>query len=99
MSCKAYRYDPNMPAAERDARRHVRRLRGFYLHATVFVLVNFGLAAINLVTTPDRAWHFWPLAGWGIALAIHGLTVLSRGQWLGAEWEERKLRQLLGDGR
>lgn len=99
MSCKAYRSDPNLTAAERDARRQVSRLRAFYVHLTVFALVNLGLAAINLVASPDRVWHVWPLFGWGIALAIHGLTVFSRGRWLGADWEQRKLRELLGDGR
>jgi hypothetical protein len=49
---------------------------GFYIHATVFVLVNLGLASINL-TSADKAWHLWPLAGWGLGLAIHGFVTFA----------------------
>ena len=31
------------------ARRRVKELKGFYTHATVFVLVNIGLFLINLL--------------------------------------------------
>ena len=46
---------------------------GFYIHALVYVLVNAGLYAINLSTGGYR-WSVWPLWGWGLGLAIHGLV-------------------------
>ena len=58
---------------ERRARRRVARRMGFYIHALVFVLVNFGLYAIN-ETTGGYRWHTWPLSGWGLGLAIHGIV-------------------------
>lgn len=60
---------------ERLARRRARAKMGFIIHATVFVLVNILLFAINRQVTPQYAWSFWPLGGWGIGLAIHGLVV------------------------
>lgn len=75
------------------ARRQVRRLRGFYVHLSVYLAVNAGLLAINLASGADRLWVTWPLAGWGIAVAIHGAGVFLGGRFLGAEWEERKLRE------
>lgn len=75
------------------AKARVEALRGFYIHLTVYIVVNIGLFLIDTLATPGNLWFFWPLAGWGIAVAIHGLSVLGRGRWLGAEWEERKIRE------
>jgi fatty acid desaturase len=61
---------------QRRARRRVKQKMGFYIHATVFVLVNLGLAVINL-TSGGKAWHLWPLAGWGLGLAIHGFVTFA----------------------
>ena len=60
---------------EARARRRVNRKIGFYLHALVFVLVNLGLYAINSVTGGAH-WARFPLWGWGLGLAIHGLVTL-----------------------
>lgn len=98
MGCKSnHQDDPSLPAAERDARRHVARLRGFYHHLTVFALVNAGLLAINLIASPGRYWFQWPLLGWGIWLALHAFGSFNRRRWLGADWEERKMREYLAD--
>jgi hypothetical protein len=60
-----------------QAQRRVKLKMGFYTHATVYLLVNLGLAAINLLGGGSR-WHLWPLAGWGLALAIHGILTFIR---------------------
>ncbi len=57
----------------RRAKRRVDAKMGFYVHALVFVLVNAGLYALNLWQGGTR-WHGWPLAGWGLGLAIHGIV-------------------------
>lgn len=87
--------DPSLSVAERDARRQIQLLRAFYHHVLVFVVVNAGLATINLLASPGRVWFYWPLLGWGIGLALHAFATFACGRWLGADWEERKLRQLL----
>lgn len=76
------------------AKKRVRQLRGFYIHATVYLAVNVLLIAINLSTSPGQIWFFWPLIGWGIGLAAHGLSVFGLGGFLGAEWEERKIKEI-----
>jgi hypothetical protein len=48
---------------------------GFYIHLAVFVVVNAGLAAINLSTSSDDLWFQWPLLGWGLGLVLHALLV------------------------
>ena len=61
---------------QRRARRRVNQKMGFYIHAAVYVLVNLGLAVINFATG-GKAWHLWPLAGWGLGLAIHGFATFA----------------------
>jgi len=62
---------------ERLARRRAGAKMGWLIHALVYVCVNAGLALIAWQT--GRTWHLYPLAGWGLGLAIHGLAV-----WLGS---------------
>ena len=86
-----------MPDRDRyeAARRRVDTLRGFYGHAVVFVIVNIGLIAWNLATTPGDLWFVATLFGWGIGLAAHGAYAFSTGRFLGASWTERKIREEL----
>ncbi len=83
----------------RRARRRVSQKMGFYIHALVFVLVNLGLCAIN-ETTGRMRWNHFPLMGWGLGLAIHGIvTFISlsgdglRDSMVAAEVERLKRRQ------
>jgi hypothetical protein len=66
-----------LPMTEEDilrrAKRRVGLKTGFSIHALVYVLVNLGLAAINLYNGGQR-WHYFPLLGWGLGLAIHGIV-------------------------
>lgn len=77
------------------AKKRVRQIKGFYIHATVYLVVNVLLIAINLATSPRQIWFFWPLVGWGIGLAAHGLSVFGVGGFLGEDWEERKIKEIV----
>lgn len=81
------------------ARKRVDMKMGFYMHLLVFVCVNLGLYALNLYRG-GHTWHVFPLFGWGIGLAIHGIvTFLSlngeglRERMLDAEVEKLKGRR------
>lgn len=80
--------------AYEKARRHVRAIKGFYTHAATYCIVIGALFLIDLAT-PGRWWFFWPGIGWGIGLAVHALSVFGLGAWLGRDWEERKIRELI----
>src|SRR5436309_2502624 len=57
------------------ARARVQQLRNFYVHAAVYVFVNLLLLLINLLTDASSLWFYWPLLGWGIAVAVHAFLV------------------------
>lgn len=66
----------------RRAERRVAAKAGFHSHALIYVLVNAGLLGMNLLTSPQYLWAGWPIFGWGIGLAAHGLSVYgARPQW------------------
>ena len=70
----------NERAIEHLALRRARAKLGWGLHAAVFLAVNTGLVALSLAT--GRHWAIYPLLGWGLGLAIHGLvTMLSLSGW------------------
>ena len=77
------------------AKERVQALKGFYIHLTVYVLVNVLLCTINLLASPGRLWFYWPLLGWGIAVALHALRVFGADRGLGAEWEEKKIAEMM----
>ena len=76
------------------AHARVQALKGFYTHATAYVLVNVALFVINLVTGGGW-WFYWPLVFWGIGLGVHALMVFGLGGRFGQDWEERKTRELM----
>lgn len=76
-----------------QAKKRVKRLKEFYVHLFTYVVVNFMLLIINIVTSPSYWWFIFPLLGWGIGLFLQGITlVVSK---YGEQWEERKIRKLL----
>jgi hypothetical protein len=76
------------------ARARVGAIKGFYIHASAFVVVNIALLAIN-AGVGGVWWFYWPLIGWGIGLGVHALAVFGFGGPWGREWEERKVREML----
>ena len=70
------------------AKRRVGMKMGWLIHALVFVLVNGGLYLINQWSGPHR-WAHWPLMGWGLGLAIHGIVV-----WVSLSGEGLRERML-----
>ena len=90
------------PAKDQEQQRYeraharVRAIKGFYIHASAFVVVNVALFAIN-AGVGGEWWFYWPLIGWGIGLGLHAFGVFGfggGGPW-GREWEERKMREMM----
>ena len=75
---------------------YVRDLKAFYQHLGFYLLVTAGLAFLNLMTSPDELWFLWPAFGWGVGVAIHGLTVHEVFNFIGPDWERRAIEKRLG---
>ena len=81
---------------EAEAFKYVRKLRGFYLHFSRYVLICLALLAINLVTSPHRLWVFWVIGGWGLGVLMHAASVFRPDWLLGPQWERRQVEKRLG---
>ena len=78
----------------RIARRRAKAKYGFFVHLTVFTIVNAMLFFINQRTTPGLSWFAFPLGGWAIGLALHGLSVFASGSGLRERMVESEMRRL-----
>jgi hypothetical protein len=74
--------DACAPEAGRNDRMHPTQsdtqrsaVRGFYIHAAVFAIVNLALIAVNRIRTPHYFWAKWVLLDWGAGLATHAWIV------------------------
>lgn len=77
------------------AQKKMEDIKGFYGNLGSYVVVITGLAILNLTTYPKYWWFLWPAAGWGVGVAIHGMAVYSFVPFLGKDWEEKKIREII----
>ena len=80
------------------AKSQVKKMKGFYIHALIYTLVNAGLFIIN---HSNGTWkigdenNYYSAFFWGLGLVAHGLSVFLPDLLLGKKWEERKIQQLM----
>jgi hypothetical protein len=60
-------------ALEKQAHRRASLKMGWYIHASVYLVVNLVLLALSAMGT--RHGVMFPALGWGLGLAIHGVVV------------------------
>ena len=82
------------------ALKRVKRIKAFYTHALVYVVINLMFVVINYQNLGEGEsyfqWHnFITAFFWGIGLLAHGLSVFLPGMILGSDWEERKIKELM----
>jgi hypothetical protein len=77
------------------AKKRVDDLKGFYGNLSSYVLVNLVLLALNLWTSPDHLWFYWPLLGWGIGVVIHGMKVFNYMPFFNQDWEQQKIKEFM----
>ena len=83
------------------AYKRVKRIKGFYVHALVFALVNLFIIASSYSKSSFDSGDFfrWETFStaflWGIGLLVHGLSVFGRNIFFGLNWEERKIQEFM----
>ena len=73
----------------------VEKLKEFYQNLASYCLVIPFLIFINLKFSPGFYWFWFPLFGWGLGLTFHFLEVNNYNIFLGKNWEERKINELM----
>ncbi len=77
------------------ARKRVEEIKGFYGNLVSFIVVNIFLMVLNLTTSPNHLWFFWPLLWWGIGVVFHGLKVFNYMPFFSKDWEEKKIKEFM----
>jgi hypothetical protein len=92
---------PRSPEAlERLAHKRAAAKLGWYVHALVFVVVNLVILALSRHGFGHRPWSVFPFLGWGLGLALHGVSVFVLGSGNGLrEHLVQKERERLQRGR
>lgn len=60
---------------ERIAAKRAGAKLGWFMHAAVYVAVNLFLFFLSHYAFGTRDWSVKPLLGWGLGLALHGISV------------------------
>ncbi len=82
------------------AKRRVKKIQGFYVHLTVYIVINLMILVLKTRHLgEDESFFQWEIFStlifWGIGLLVHGCTVFLPNFILGKNWEERKIKQLM----
>ena len=83
---------------ERLAHKRAGAKLGWYIHAMVYLVVNLFIFALSTYAFGRRPWSVFPLLGWGLGLALHGVAVFMLGDGSGfrrrlLERERERLRR------
>jgi hypothetical protein len=89
------------------AKRRVEKLRKFYNHLTVYIVVNGLISAFKIIRNLrngesfEEAFFDLSFSGiwlfWGIGLTIHAFAVFVLPLFVGHNWEEEKIKQFMED--
>jgi uncharacterized integral membrane protein len=83
-----------------QALKRVKRIKGFYSHLMVYIVINVMLLIVNYKNS-DANENFWrwqmfsTALFWGIGLLGHALSVFMPTMLIGKDWEERKIKELM----
>ncbi|MGG8495133.1 2TM domain-containing protein [Tenacibaculum sp. TC6] len=80
------------------AKKRVEKIKGFYIHVIVTVLIIPFLIFINIKFVPEFYWFWYPIIGMSVGLFFHWFSVYGADKLgLGRDWEERKIKQYLDE--
>lgn len=75
---------------DRIARKRASAKMGWFVHAAVYVSVNLLLLVLSEYGMGRRHWSVYPVLGWGLGLALHGVSVWLLGS--GSDLRERMVQ-------
>jgi len=76
------------------AKKHVEDLKGFYIHFSIYLIMVPVFIFLNY-KSGGFPWAFFPIVGWGAGVSGHAMEVFNFNPFLGKNWEEKKIRELM----
>jgi len=80
-----------------QAKKKVEKMKEFYANLASYVGVNTFLIFLNYYTGWGHKWFIYPLIGWGIGLLFHYFEAFGHYPFLGRNWEEKKIQELMDE--
>ncbi len=100
--------DLNTLNKKERAKQRVADLKGFYVHFSVYIIVNLMITTIRLVSVlnneksfVDEIFSFSTFATWffwGIGVFFHAKKVFSINIFFTKKWEERQIKKYMQEG-
>ncbi len=91
------------------AEKRVKEMKGFFIHLTVYLLVNTMLTLTVFITGMQSGRAFWDIFWdfgtfatwffWGIGVVSHAVKVFSFNPFFSKEWEERQIKKFMEEDR
>jgi hypothetical protein len=83
-----------------EAVKRVKKLKGFYTHALVYLVINSMIVILNIQNLNEgesyfQFKNFMTAFFWGIGLLAHALSTFLPYFILGKDWEARKIKELM----
>jgi hypothetical protein len=78
--------------------KRVKKLKGFYTHLLVYVIINIFIYVVNVRGSHGDYFalqNFTTAFFWGIGLLAHATSVFVPEIVFGKNWEERKIREFM----
>lgn len=81
-----------------QAKKRVEKIKGFYVHLIVTILIIPVLVFINLKFVPHYHWFWFPIIGMSLSVFFHWFGVFGFDKLgFGKDWEQRKIQEYLNE--
>lgn len=87
------RYDSDNRAREL-ARQRIKAKQEFFRHLVFFLIFSVFMVLLNAAVDWGDWWFYWPIMGWGIAVAFHYLDVFGfslEDERIDRDWQGRTI--------
>ncbi len=86
--------------AYKMAKQKVKKIKGFYTHLLVYLLVNTFIIVLNIKELDEgesyfQFHNFTTAFFWGIGLVAHGFSVFVPYFIFGKDWENKKIKEFM----
>lgn len=83
-----------------NAIKRIKKIKGFYIHLLVYIVINIMIIVVNIqnLETGESYFqfkNFFTAFFWGIGIVSHALSVFGPDLFLGNDWEEKKIKELM----